>query len=216
MGEYLAAKWTATRRDGAERLTMQRARRSDRRGDRSARPGAAGAVAVGSAQRSRPAHRNTTCCCGAATSSIRRTGSARCGTSRSPAARSPRSRRSIDPAEPSRRSTSPASTSRRGSSTSTRTSTPAPARSGSYAGDNSVYPTASRSASGVTTIVDAGWSGWRNFDDFKQRIIDRSQDPRARLPQHRRQRDARRQVRAGPGGHGGASRPRTWRAGIRA
>ena len=27
---------------------------------------------------------------------------------------------------------------------------------------------------GVTTVVDAGGSGWRNFEDFKQRIIDRS------------------------------------------
>ena len=27
---------------------------------------------------------------------------------------------------------------------------------------------------GVTTVVDAGCSGWKNFEDFKQRIIDRS------------------------------------------
>src|SRR6185312_2049067 len=27
---------------------------------------------------------------------------------------------------------------------------------------------------GVTTVVDAGCSGWRNFEDFKDRIIDRS------------------------------------------
>ena len=45
-------------------------------------------------------------------------------------------------------------------------------------------------------------SGWRNFEDFKDRIIDRSQDARARVPQHRRQRHARRQVRAGPRRHG--------------
>jgi dihydroorotase len=44
----------------------------------------------------------------------------------------------------------------------------------SYAGDNSVYPDVVAPRSGVTTVVDAGSSGWRNFDDFKQRIIDRA------------------------------------------
>ena len=45
---------------------------------------------------------------------------------------------------------------------------------GSYAGDNSLYPDGFTLRGGVTTIVDAGSSGWRNFDDFKDRIIDRS------------------------------------------
>lgn len=45
---------------------------------------------------------------------------------------------------------------------------------GSYAGDESVYPDGFTFRSGVTTVVDAGGSGWRNFPDFKQRIIDRS------------------------------------------
>jgi dihydroorotase len=45
---------------------------------------------------------------------------------------------------------------------------------GSYAGDNSVYPDGFSFRVGVTTMVDAGGAGWRNFDDFKQRIIDRS------------------------------------------
>jgi dihydroorotase len=45
---------------------------------------------------------------------------------------------------------------------------------GSYAGDNSVYPDGFTFRNGVTTVVDAGSSGWRNFEDFKQRIIDRS------------------------------------------
>jgi len=45
---------------------------------------------------------------------------------------------------------------------------------GSYAGDNSLYPDGFSLRAGVTTIVDAGSSGWRSFDDFKQRIIDRS------------------------------------------
>jgi dihydroorotase len=44
----------------------------------------------------------------------------------------------------------------------------------SYAGDNSVYPDGFSFRVGVTTVVDAGGSGWRNFEDFKQRIIDRS------------------------------------------
>lgn len=45
---------------------------------------------------------------------------------------------------------------------------------GSYAGDNSLYPDGFTFRNGVTTVVDAGSSGWRNFEDFKQRIIDRS------------------------------------------
>jgi dihydroorotase len=45
---------------------------------------------------------------------------------------------------------------------------------GSYAGDNSIYPDVIAPRSGVTTVVDAGGSGWRSFDDFKQRIVDRS------------------------------------------
>jgi dihydroorotase len=44
----------------------------------------------------------------------------------------------------------------------------------SYAGDNSVYPDGFTLRAGVTTIADAGCAGWRNFEDFKQRIIDRS------------------------------------------
>src|SRR4030088_240194 len=45
----------------------------------------------------------------------------------------------------------------------------------SYAGDNSVYPDGFTFRSGVTPVVDAGGAGWRNFDDFKARVIDRSQ-----------------------------------------
>src|SRR5205814_6095590 len=44
----------------------------------------------------------------------------------------------------------------------------------SYAGDNSVYPDGFTFRVGVTTVADAGFAGWRNFEDFKQRIIDRS------------------------------------------
>ena len=45
----------------------------------------------------------------------------------------------------------------------------------SYAGDNSVYPDGFTFRSGVTTVVDAGSAGWRSFEDFKERVIDRSQ-----------------------------------------
>src|SRR5439155_23265043 len=45
---------------------------------------------------------------------------------------------------------------------------------GSYAGGNSVYPDGFTLRAGVTTIADAGSSGWRSYEDFKQRIIDRS------------------------------------------
>ena len=44
----------------------------------------------------------------------------------------------------------------------------------SYAGDSSVYPDPFTFRSGVTTVADAGSSGWRNFEEFKDRIIDRS------------------------------------------
>ncbi len=44
----------------------------------------------------------------------------------------------------------------------------------SYAGDNSVAPDGFTFRVGVTTVVDAGCSGWRNFEDFKNKIIDRS------------------------------------------
>jgi dihydroorotase len=44
----------------------------------------------------------------------------------------------------------------------------------SYAGDNSLYPDGFMPRVGVTTVADAGCSGWRNFEEFKDRIIDRS------------------------------------------
>lgn len=45
---------------------------------------------------------------------------------------------------------------------------------GSYAGDSSVYPDGFTFRVGVTTVADAGCAGWRNFEDFKNKIIDRS------------------------------------------
>jgi len=44
----------------------------------------------------------------------------------------------------------------------------------SYAGDLSVYPDGFTFRSGVTTAVDAGCSGWRNFDEFKTTVLDRA------------------------------------------
>ena len=44
----------------------------------------------------------------------------------------------------------------------------------SYAGDNSVFPDGFTFRSGVTTVADAGSSGARNFEDFKEHVIDRS------------------------------------------
>jgi dihydroorotase len=41
-----------------------------------------------------------------------------------------------------------------------------------YTGPNSVRPDDHTFRSGVTTVVDAGSSGWRNFEDFKKLIID--------------------------------------------
>lgn len=45
---------------------------------------------------------------------------------------------------------------------------------GAYSGDLSVYPDGHTFRSGVTTVVDVGSSGWRNFPDFKDRVIDRA------------------------------------------
>ncbi len=43
-----------------------------------------------------------------------------------------------------------------------------------WAGDNSVLPDGFSFRTGVTTMVDAGSSGWRNFADFRDRVIDRA------------------------------------------
>jgi dihydroorotase len=45
---------------------------------------------------------------------------------------------------------------------------------GVLTGDSSVYPDGFSFRSGVTTLVDVGSSGRRNFEDFKQRVIDRA------------------------------------------
>ena len=43
-----------------------------------------------------------------------------------------------------------------------------------YTGPSSVRPDDHSFRSGVTTMVDAGSSGWRNFEEFKQLIIDQA------------------------------------------
>src|SRR5260370_29315189 len=48
---------------------------------------------------------------------------------------------------------------------------------GAYSGDNSVYPDGFTFRAGVTTVGDAGSSGWRNFPDFKDRVIDPPKTP---------------------------------------
>ena len=45
---------------------------------------------------------------------------------------------------------------------------------GFRADNNAVYPDGFSFRSGVTTVVDPGGSGWRNFEDMKDRVIDRS------------------------------------------
>jgi dihydroorotase len=41
----------------------------------------------------------------------------------------------------------------------------------SYAGDHSVYPDGHTFRNGITTVADAGSSGWRNFEDFRNNVI---------------------------------------------
>ena len=42
-----------------------------------------------------------------------------------------------------------------------------------YINNFSIWPDSFTFRNGVTTVVDAGSSGWRNFEDFKEHIIDR-------------------------------------------
>ena len=46
--------------------------------------------------------------------------------------------------------------------------------SGEYTGEYGVRPDGFTFRSGVTTVVDAGSSGWRNFAEFKQQAVDQS------------------------------------------
>lgn len=51
---------------------------------------------------------------------------------------------------------------------------PTVALNGFRADNNAVYPDGFSFRNGVTTFVDPGGSGWRNFEDLKDRVIDRS------------------------------------------
>ena len=64
----------------------------------------------------------------------------------------------------------------------------------SYAGDNSVWPDDFTFRTGVTTVADAGSSGYKNFEDFKGPHHRSFQNPRVGLHQHRRRRYARSEV----------------------
>ena len=44
-----------------------------------------------------------------------------------------------------------------------------------WAGDESIYPDGFSFRTGVTTMVDAGSAGWRNFETFRHTVIDRAQ-----------------------------------------
>jgi dihydroorotase len=45
---------------------------------------------------------------------------------------------------------------------------------GAWAGDSSVFPDGFSFRAGVTTMADAGSSGWRNFETFRHTVIDRA------------------------------------------
>ena len=51
---------------------------------------------------------------------------------------------------------------------------PTVALGGFRADNNAVYPDGFSFRTGVTTFVDPGGAGWRNFEDLKDRVIDRS------------------------------------------
>lgn len=50
-----------------------------------------------------------------------------------------------------------------------------PGHRDAWAGDNSILPDGFSFRSGVTTMVDTGSAGWRNFEDFRLRVLDRFQ-----------------------------------------
>ena len=68
--------------------------------------------------------------------------------------------------------------------------------------DTAVQPDSHSFRSGQTTLVDVGGAGWRNFGQFKEQVIDRAQNARALVHQHRRFRDEGWAGRAEPRGHG--------------
>ena len=69
-------------------------------------------------------------------------------------------------------------------------------------GDWAIAPDGVTLRDGVTTVVDAGSSGWRNFETFKERVIDRSQTRVLADAEHRRRGHGQRTDRAEQGRHG--------------
>lgn len=49
-----------------------------------------------------------------------------------------------------------------------------PGNRNAWAGDASILPDGFSFRTGVTTMVDAGSAGWRNFEDFRDRVIERA------------------------------------------
>ena len=75
----------------------------------------------------------------------------------------------------------------------------------SYAGDNSLYPGRLHLRVGVTTVADAGCAGWRNFEEFKTRVIDRSRTRVLAFLNIVGNGMRGGDLRAGPGRHGGGA-----------
>ena len=50
-----------------------------------------------------------------------------------------------------------------------------PGHRNAWAGDNSILPDGFTFRTGVTTMVDTGSAGWRTFEDFRYRVLDRFQ-----------------------------------------
>ncbi|MFH1567901.1 MAG: amidohydrolase/deacetylase family metallohydrolase, partial [Gemmatimonadota bacterium] len=48
-----------------------------------------------------------------------------------------------------------------------------PGHRNAWAGDNSILPDGFSFRCGTTTMVDTGSAGWRNFEDFRLRVLDR-------------------------------------------
>src|ERR1039458_4142054 len=54
-----------------------------------------------------------------------------------------------------------------------------------YLGENCVRADSFSFRSGVTTIVDAGCSGWRNFGEFRDEVINREKMPMFTIPENK-------------------------------
>ena len=237
MGEYLGATWTRHASRGAEGLMSTcvncRFSRTDGRKPDAAQSCAGFSRTVRSSRlsSSSPApcsHRrrrsprspqlnpSTTCCCAAATSSTRATRSARVRDVAIAGGKIAAVAAAIDPADALKTVDVSGLYVTPGlidihAHVYTGTGEPR-----SYAGDNSVYPDGFTLRVGVTTVADAGCSGWRNFDDFKQRVIDRSKTRVLAFLNIVGNGMRGGEVRAGPRGHGGAADRRHGAAASRA